>query len=166
MGACFFLNKYFPQSSGFGCLLSYIILHFIEMDSFSSTTWSPYLQPWQCYGFPRLGSVNNIQFFSPNMQNVPEVLLRQKKGFLVGLLLLCWSTMNFRQKEFILFILLGNSPSLQEVRTWIQTGQEPASTVWYRGYGGVPLSGLFLIAFSTYILTEFRTTIPGWIYRQ
>jgi hypothetical protein len=165
VGTCLFLNQYFPQSSGFGCLIYNFTFHrdgqpyLYKVVPISSTV--------TVLGFPGLGSVSNVQFFSPNMQNVPKVLLRQKTGLLVGLLLLCWNTINkgnIRRREFILFILLG--PSLQEVRTWIQTVQEPAGIIWCRSHGEVSLTGLFLMAFSGCILTESRTTSPGWIFPQ
>jgi hypothetical protein len=53
-----------------------------------------------------------------------------------------------------------NSPS-KEVRTEIQTGQEPGGRGWCRGHGGELLTDLFPMACSAFFLIELRTTNPG-----
>jgi len=52
------------------------------------------------------------------------------------------------------------------LRIGTQTGQEPGGRSWYRGHGGILLTGLLLMACSACLLIHSKTTSPEWHLSQ
>ena len=65
------------------------------------------------------------------------------------------------RKGFIQLTLLYHSPSLKEVRTGTQAGQEPLGKSCGRGPGGELLTALLHMACSAWYIIEPRATSPG-----
>ena len=61
------------------------------------------------------------------------------------------------RKGCLQLLLPHCSSSPKEVRTGTHTGQEPGGRSWYRGHGGVLLTGLLLVTCSAFLLEPWTT---------